>query len=83
MELKMYCVRDSKAEIYNNPFFSITHAEAERTFQSAVRDPKTKVGQYPEDFDLYYVGTYDDNTGKIMPTDSPQHIVKGINLVTQ
>lgn len=80
MELKMYSIRDSKAEIFNAPFYKKTHGEAERDFTTLVNDEKSTVAQYPDDFDLYYVGTYDDGNGKIEPLSTPQHIVKAIQL---
>lgn len=38
------------------------------------------VGKYPDDYDLYYIGKYDDSSGKIEPLDTPQHVVKAIQL---
>lgn len=80
MELRIYSIRDSKAEIFNQPIFQKTHGEAERNFQTLVKDEKSMVSKYPEDFDLYYLGTYDDQTGLVKPLDTPQHIVKAISL---
>lgn len=81
MELKIYSIRDAKAEIYNAPFFQKTHGEAERNFTQLVNDEKSTVAKFPEDFDLYFLGTYDDNTGKVQPLDTPQHMLKAINIV--
>lgn len=78
---KIYSIRDSKAEIFNFPFFQKTHGEAERTFLQLVNDETTQIGKFPEDFDLYYLGTYDDQSGKVDVLDTPQHITKAISLV--
>lgn len=83
MELRAYSIRDSKAEVFNPPFYKKTHGEAERDFTSLVRDEKSQPHLYPEDFDLYYCGTYDDQTGVFKSLDTPQHIVKAIQLVKQ
>lgn len=83
MLTKLYSIRDQKAEIFNVPFMKKTHGEAERDFKSLCNDPQSTVSKYPEDFDLYYIGDYDDNTGKIMPLDTPQHVVKAIQMVEQ
>lgn len=83
MILKAYTVRDSKTEIYNAPFFQKTHGEAERAFSGLANDPQTMVGRYPTDYDLYYLGDYDDQTGKIMALDAPQHVVKAVELTGQ
>jgi len=79
-KLQIYSVQDQRANIFHAPFFVRTHGEAERTFQQVVNDDKTQVGQYPEDFNLYHIGEYDDGTGKISPLDTPKHIIKAIAL---
>jgi len=83
MEHKMYSIRDAKAESFNPPFYKITHGQAERDFNTLVNDPKSAVWQYPEDFDLYYVGTYEDSTGKFSALETPQHMIKSVQLKKQ
>lgn len=80
MLLKMYSIRDSKGELFNTPFFNKSHGEAERNFRTLVNDGKSTVNKYPEDFDLYYLGDYDDNDGKCIPLDTPQHIIKAVQV---
>lgn len=70
-------------QIYNQPFHAHTHGEAERNFARLVKDEKSTVAQFPEDFDLFYLGTYDDQTGKYDSLDTPQHIAKAINFKEQ
>lgn len=76
MILKIFSIRDSKGEVYNQPFFKKTHGEAERDFTTLVKDQKSTVALYPEDFDLYFIGEYDDNSGTLKPLDTPQHVLK-------
>lgn len=83
MELKVYSIRDSKTEIFNTPFFKKTHGEAERDFRTAVNDEKTSLNKYPEDYDLYYLGTYDDNDGKLQALDTPQHVIKAVQCLSK
>jgi len=77
---KMYSIRDSKGEIFHPPFFQKTHGEAERTFHKLTNDDKSSMFLYPEDYDLYYIGEYDDNTGKLESLDTPHHIQKAVSL---
>jgi len=77
----MFSIRDTKAEVYHPPFFKGTHGEAERAFMELARDEKSQIAKYPEDFDLFYVGDYDDETGKIDPQVTPQHIIKAVNTL--
>lgn len=78
MVLKVYSIRDAKAEVFNTPFYQKTHGEAERSFQQLVNDEKSTVHKFSEDFDLYYLGQYDDQTGKFESLDTPQHMQKAI-----
>lgn len=78
--MKIFSIRDGKAECYYPPFFKKSMGEAERDFTELTRDEKSMVAKYPEDFDLYYLGDYNDLTGQIKPLDTPQHIVKAVQL---
>lgn len=80
MVLKVFSIRDSKAEVFNTPFFQKTVGEAERNFANLVSDEKSTVSKWPEDFDLYFVGEYDDQNGCFSRLDTPQHIAKGVNF---
>lgn len=81
MIMRMFSIRDAKAEVYNMPFFKGTHGEAERDFRSVVNDEKSTVNKYPDDFDLYYLGEYDTDKGTITALDTPQHVLKAISCI--
>lgn len=83
MELKIFSIRDQKSEVFNTPWYKTTHGEAERDFRSAVNDEKTFLYKHPEDFDLYFLGTYDDNTGKFQTLPTPEHVIKAIHCITK
>lgn len=78
MTLNAYSIRDQKAEIFHVPHFKLTHGEAERDFRQLVNDEKSKLNKFPEDYDLYFVGTYDDQTGVFKPLSTPQHVIKAV-----
>lgn len=81
MKLKIFTIRDAKAEAFLQPFFKLTHGEAERDFTSLKRDPKSMISQYPEDYDLYFLGEYDQVTGTVEPLPTPQHLLKAAALI--
>lgn len=83
MILKVFTVRDSKSEVFNQPFFQRSHGEAERNFRTLVGDATSNISKYPEDYDLYYLGEYDDLSGKMSILDTPQHVVKAVNAVAK
>ncbi|AXH77266.1 MAG: nonstructural protein [Microviridae sp.] len=63
---KCFSVYDSKAQVFSNPFFSLTTMTALRDFQSAALDSNTQIAQYPEDFVLYEIGAFDDEKGTLV-----------------
>jgi len=82
MRLKVFSVRDSKAGCFNVPFFQKSHGEAERSFSMLLQDDKSMISKYPDDFDLYYVGDFDDQDGVFNALETPQHVVKAVALRT-
>lgn len=83
MLLKIFSIRDSKGEMYNQPFLKKTMGEAERDFHQLCQDEKSMVWKYPDDFDLYYLGDFDDQSGKLSSLATPQHIVKAVQVLKQ
>lgn len=81
MYLNAYAVYDSGADLWNSPFFMRTQAEAVRAFGSLSQDLKTQIGQHPGDFVLYFIGTYDDNSGRMEALDEPQVISVAADLL--
>lgn len=77
---KVYSVRDSKGEIFLPPFTCKTHGEAERTFTEYTRREDSLLFKYPEDYDLYYLGEFDDKAGVYQVLDTPQHLLKAVQV---
>lgn len=78
---KLYCVRDSKAEYYMAPFLAINDGTAIRNIQAAMQSDND-VSKFPEDHSLWYLGTYDDETGKIEAV-APTHLKNCVELVAE
>lgn len=78
--LTMYSIRDAKAGIYMLPFFKKTEPEAIREFARLTKDQNSMISVFPEDYDLYHVGEYPDQTGVPVPLETPRHIAKAIQF---
>nr|QJB19434.1 MAG: nonstructural protein [Microvirus sp.]QJB19675.1 MAG: nonstructural protein [Microvirus sp.] len=72
--MKAFSIRDIKAEGFNTPFFQATFGLAERAFKEAANDPQSQIAKNKEDFSLYYLGEFDQQTGLISPENAPKHI---------
>lgn len=64
--MKIFSIFDSKIGTYNVPFFCVTEAEAIRSFSYVInQDPESVVYQYAEDYFLYQIGEFDQETGSV------------------
>ena len=78
----LYVVYDSKSETYNTPFAEITDASAIRSFAGVCKNPDTILGQHPEDFTLFRIGHYNDQTSEITP-QAPERLATGIDVTKE
>lgn len=63
--MNLYSIYDEKIKSYMKPFLVEKNGHAVRGFQSMVNDPSTNLNKYPEDFTLFHIGYFDEETGKI------------------
>lgn len=80
MIIKAFSVYDRKTNVYGSPFFVRHVGEAVRSFMDACNDPKVSFGRYPEDYVLFAVGAFDDESGIYEPCQ-PQQIVTASEMV--
>lgn len=72
------CVFDKKARSHLTPFF-VTHQDvAVRAFKDAVSNIESAVGRNPEDFAMWNLGTFDDDTARFELHKSPVHVVEAM-----
>lgn len=60
---KVFSIYDKKSKLYNQPFMDVAIGPAERNFRMLVNDGKSIPGQFPDDFELYYIADYQEETG--------------------
>lgn len=60
-------VLDSKAGAFGTPFFVPNRAFGIRSFVSAVHDKELVIGQHPEDFSLFVIGEFREDSGELVP----------------
>lgn len=80
---QVYAVYDRKAQYYLPPFVCRGDAEATRMFSEAVMTSETPISQYPADFDLVKVGSFDLETGVLTPENIPTLMLNGLVALTE
>lgn len=74
MIVQVFSVFDSKAASFAQPFFSPTIVTAQRAFTGACKETTSMLNQYPEDFCLFHLGEFDDQTGLFAPLVAPVNL---------
>ena len=57
-------IKDSALDAFMQPWYVQTAAQAVRSFNQEVNNPESPMNRTPDDFDLYELGTFDENTGQ-------------------
>lgn len=71
MILKVFSVFDSKAAAYLEPFFAVNRAVALRMFESAARSESHQFSKYAEDYTLFEICEFDQETGVMVMNGAP------------
>lgn len=77
--LKIFSVKDVKADSFNPPFFTTNRATAERDFRRLIKDEQTHLFHSPQDFELYELGNWDPSVGVIVSRDFPDLVIRALD----
>lgn len=82
MRYKVMSIRDRISETFSQPMFFATVGAAIRAFADEVKRPaeNNNLNKHPDDFDLFQVGEFDDNSGEFEPM-RPQQVALGKDFV--
>lgn len=71
MKLTFLTMRDTKVGIYLQPFAVLSVPSGIRDLGELVNqsDKQLPWQKFPEDFEVYRIGTFDGDTGKIVPQE--------------
>ena len=80
--LKIYAIKDVKAG-FMNPFYLQNDEIAIRSFKKAANDVQSNaVNDFPEDKELWYLGTYDEDTG-LITGEQPKFLIKALDCIVK
>lgn len=82
--MKIVTVRDIKANVYSNPIFVASIGGAVRAFGDEVQKTDgNPVALHPEDYELYYLGDFDPETGLFEIRQRMEQIALASNYIVQ
>lgn len=67
MLIKVCAIYDRKTRCYERQFFIRFLEEALREWELLLTKKETKYGSNPEDFEMYLIGEFDDESGELIP----------------
>jgi len=74
-------VYDRKVGAFGNPFCAVTIAEGLRMVRDAIAYGDTILAKHPEDFDIYEVCYFDQNSGCVTEHGKPSFVSAVVPLV--
>jgi len=78
MIYKILSIRDRAADAFAVPMFFQSTGQAIRAFADEIKNPRenNNLNKHPDDFDLYLIGEFDDQTG-LFKSDRPSQVAVG------
>ena len=76
-------MRDSKVEAYLPPFFMRSKGEAMRVLVDTLDDANHLFHKHPDDYYLYHIGEFDDQTGIFIANASPEPVCSCVDLISR
>lgn len=67
--MEIFAIKDDKTGSYSRPTYAVNQGACIRDMKILVNgdDQGNLISQYPEDFNLYRLGSFDQETGVITP----------------
>jgi len=78
--MKIFSIKDSKAEAYLLPIFAPTIGVAIRMFQNATLKENTDFNRYAADYTLFEIGEWDELKGRVKSLEANKNIINGLDV---
>ncbi len=75
-----YSIRDQKTQEFLHPITSVNEETAVREFYNTLEQVPL-MRTHPKDFDLYYLGSFDTDSGILNPVPAVQFIISGLDCI--
>lgn len=82
MKHQVCSVFDQALVAYARPFFAPTTAAAVRSFADEVnrKAPDNPLSAHPEDYALFWIATFDDESGRFETYEPAERLVTAVNV---
>lgn len=76
----IYSVYDVKSEMYSPPMVAVTRGVILRQIQDLLREGKHMYARHPEDYVLFYLGTFDEHSADFVHPAAPVSVLSLASL---
>lgn len=84
MKYVICAVRDSALDAYGVPMFLVSKGQAIRGFSDQVNNPEpnNNLNKHPEDYELFFLGTFDDAQCDFETVLKPESLIRATDCKT-
>lgn len=84
MIIHFFSIYDKKAEAFPQPPFPVEYkGHAVRAFTEMINDKSTDLGKHPEDYQLFYIGSFNKENGRLEQDNGATHILDGLSALNR
>ena len=76
-KLAVVAIRDSAVDTFNRPLFVPALGYATRLFADEVNNRESPMNKHPEDYELFHLGDWDDQSGQFRSLETPVLMIRG------
>lgn len=77
---QIFAIYDNKAQAFMQPFYATNVGLALRIFADNVANPESIMHKHPNDFVIYQVGSFDDQTGEMINNEQNVNLGMAIDF---
>lgn len=83
MKKSLYALYDVVSSTYSYPFPAVNDTQALRIIEAQSLGDNADLNKFPDDFTLYCVGVYDENTAELIPKKDLVRLVNVRDYLTK
>lgn len=76
MKKKIYSIYDVKADFFQPPVCFVDDDDCKRNLLAIFRNPETPLCQHADDFRVFDLGVFDDNSGELIVEFPPKFVTE-------
>lgn len=81
MKFQIFAIKDHALDAYMRPWYAQTIGQAIRMFQDEINNPQGEMHKHADDYDLYHLGEWNEETAEFQNNGTPKQVARGKELI--